>query len=86
MHGLSQQHDIARQLIRISVGELDAEALGEDVQSTDLKQEYEAKVAVLERLIRWRPREVELLTRVLKLTTPPRMRAPPSSSGRQHLH
>ena len=43
LHGLSQRHDISRQLIRIWVGKFEAGALDEDVQAADLLQEYEAK-------------------------------------------
>ena len=45
LHGLSQRHDISRQLIRIWVGKFEAGALDEDVQAADLLQEYEAKIA-----------------------------------------
>ena len=43
LHALSQRHDISRQLIRIWVGKFEAGALDDDVQATDLLQEYEAK-------------------------------------------
>jgi transposase-like protein len=39
LHGLSQRHDISRQLIRIWVGEFEAGALDEDMQAADLMQE-----------------------------------------------
>ncbi len=42
LYGLSQRHDISRQLIRIWVGKFEAGALDEDVQAADLLQEYEA--------------------------------------------
>ncbi len=51
LHALSKQHDISRQLIRIWVGKFEAGALDEDVQASDLMQEYEAKIAALERLV-----------------------------------
>ena len=44
LHGLSQRHDISRQLIRIWVGKYEAGALDGDVQAADLLQEYEAKM------------------------------------------
>ena len=44
LHGLSQRHDISRQLIRIWVGKYEAGALDDDVQAADLLQEYEAKL------------------------------------------
>ena len=46
LYGLSQRHDISRQLIRIWVGKFEAGALDEDVQAADLLQEYESKIAV----------------------------------------
>ena len=48
---MSQRHDISRQLIRIWVGEFEAGALDDDVQAADLLQEYEAKIAALERMV-----------------------------------
>ena len=49
LHALSKQHDISRQLIRIWVGKFEAGALDDDVQAADLMQEYEAKIAALDR-------------------------------------
>ena len=36
LHGLSQQHDLSMQLIRIWVGKYEAGALDGDLQATDL--------------------------------------------------
>ena len=41
LQGLSQLHDISRQLIRIWVGKFEAGALNEDVQAAGLIQEYD---------------------------------------------
>ncbi|HQT65956.1 MAG TPA: hypothetical protein PLT25_10875 [Acidocella sp.] len=51
LHGLSKRHDISRQLIRVWVGKYEAGALDDDVQAADLPQEYEAKIAALERMV-----------------------------------
>jgi len=51
LHALSKQHDISRQLVRIWVGKFEAGALDDDVQAADLIQEYEAKIAALERMV-----------------------------------
>ena len=51
LHALSKRHDISRQLIRIWVGKFEAGALDDDVQAADLIQEYEAKIAALERMV-----------------------------------
>ena len=51
LHGLSKRHDISRQLIRIWVSKYEAGALDEDVAAADLVQDYEARIAALERLV-----------------------------------
>jgi transposase len=66
LHGLSQRHDISRQLIRIWVGKFEAGALGEDVQAADLIQEYEGRIAALERLVGKQALELDLLKGALK--------------------
>ena len=53
LHALSKQHDISRQFIRIWVGKFEAYALNDDVRAADLIQEYEAKIAGLERMVGW---------------------------------
>jgi transposase len=63
---LSKQHDISRQLIRIWVGKFEAGALDDDVQAAELMQEYEAKIAALERLVGRQALEIELLKGALK--------------------
>src|SRR5271169_5916260 len=63
LHGLSKRHDLSRQLIRIWVGKYEAGALDDDVQAADLLQEYEAKIAALEKrdyVRRCRPRGLSI--------------------------
>ncbi len=72
LHALSQRHDISRQLIRIWVGKFEAGALDEDVQAADLLQEYEAKIAALERMVGRQALEIELLKGALKHAPRPR--------------
>ena len=62
----------SRQLIRIWVGKFEAGALDEDVQAADLLQEYEAKIAALERMVGRQALEIELLKGALKHTPRPR--------------
>jgi transposase-like protein len=50
LYALSKRHDISRQLIRVWVEKYEAGALDEDAQAADLLQEYEAKIAALERM------------------------------------
>ena len=85
LHALSKQHDISRQLIRIWVGKFEAGALDDDVQAADLMQEYEAKIAALERLVGRQALEIELLKGALKHAPRPKARPPPSSPAPWHL-
>ena len=66
LHGLAQRHDLSRQLIRIWVGKFEAGALDDDAQAADLLQEYEAKIAALERMVGRQALEIELLKGALK--------------------
>ena len=69
---MSQRHDISRQLIRIWVGKFEAGALDDDAQAADLLQEYEAKIAALERMVGRQALEIELLKGALKHAPRPR--------------
>src|SRR5271167_1024037 len=62
LHALSKRHDISRQLIRIWVGKFEAGAL----------EEYEAKIAALERMVGRQALEIELLKGALKHAPRPR--------------
>src|SRR3978361_185478 len=66
LHALSKRHDISRQLIRIWVGKFEAGAFDDDVQAADLLQEYEAKIAALERLVGRQALAVEMLKGALE--------------------
>ena len=72
LHALAQRHDISRQVIRIWVGKFEAGALDSDVQAADLLQEYEAKIAALERMVGRQALEIELLKGALKHAPRPR--------------
>ena len=72
LHGLSKRQDISRQLIRIWVGKFEAGALDDDVQAADLLQEYEAKIAALERMIGRQALEIEFLKGALKSAPRPK--------------
>lgn len=66
LHGLSKRHDVSRQLIRIWVGKYETGAFDEDVQAADLLQEYEARIAALERMVGRQALELEFLKGALK--------------------
>src|SRR5664279_5034408 len=69
---LSKRHDISRQLIRIWVDKYEAGALDDDVQAADLLQEYEARIAALERMVGRQALEIEFLKGALKNAPRPR--------------
>lgn len=77
LYGLAKQHDISRNLIRIWVQRFEAGALDEDVAAADLLQEYEARIAALERLVGKQALELEFLKGALK--SAPRARSGPTS-------
>jgi transposase len=72
LYALSKRHDISRQLIRVWVQKYEAGALDEDAQAADLLQEYEAKIAALERMVGRQALEIELLKGALKNAPRPR--------------
>ncbi|MBK8175259.1 MAG: transposase [Rhodospirillales bacterium] len=63
LHGLAKRHDISRNLIRVWVARYEGGAFDEDARAADLIQEYEAKIAALERLAGRQVLELEFLKR-----------------------
>lgn len=63
LHGLAKQHDLSRNLIRVWVREYEEGALDDDARTADLLQEYEARIAALERLVGGQALELEFLKR-----------------------
>lgn len=61
LHGLARRHDVSRNLIRIWVQKYEAGAFEEDAEAADLLQEYEARIAALERLVGKQALELEFL-------------------------
>lgn len=51
LHGLAKRHDICRNLIRVWVRKYEAGEFDEDAAASDLLQQYEARIAALERLV-----------------------------------
>jgi transposase len=77
MHGLAKRHDLSRNLIRIWVQKYEAGGLDEDAAAADLLQEYEARIAALERLVGKQALELEFLKGALR--NGPRPRSAPTS-------
>jgi transposase len=61
LHALAKRHDVSRTLIRIWVARYEAGAFDDDAQAADLVQEYEARIAALERLVGRQALEIEFL-------------------------
>lgn len=66
LHGLAKRHDVSRNLIRVWVEKFEAGALDEDARAADLIQEYEARIAALERLVGKQALELEFQKGALK--------------------
>ncbi len=77
LHSLAKRYDISRTLIRIWVKKFEAGAFDEDAQAADLLEEYEAKVAALERMVGRQALEIEFLKGALR--NAPRPRSAPTS-------
>ncbi|WP_276317291.1 transposase [Croceicoccus ponticola] len=72
LHGLAKRHDISRQLIRVWIEKYNAGAFDDDAQAADLIQQYEARIAALERLVGKQALELEFLKGALQNATRPR--------------
>jgi len=67
LHGLAKRHDICRNLIRVWVQKYEAGDFDEDAQAAaDLLQQYEARIAALERLVGKQALELEFLKGTVK--------------------
>ena len=74
LHGLAKRHDICRNLIRVWVQKYEAGDFDEDAQAADLLQQYEARIAALERLVGRPALELEFLKGAAKSAPRPRSR------------
>ena len=72
LHGLSQRHDVSRNLIRIWVNKYEQGAFDDDAQAADLIQQYEGRIAALERLVGKQALELEFLKGAAKSAPRPR--------------
>jgi transposase len=66
LHGLAGRHDLSRNLIRIWVQKYEAGAFDEDAGAADRRQEYEARIAALERMVGRQALELEFLKGALR--------------------
>ena len=72
LYGLAVRHGVSRNLIRVWVMKFEAGAFDEDTEAADLLQEYEAKIAALERMVGRQALEIEFLKGALKNAPRPR--------------
>lgn len=66
LHGLAKRHDLSRNLIRIWLQKYEAGVFDEDAAAADMIQEYEARIAALERLVGKQALELEFVKGALK--------------------
>ena len=72
LYGLAKRHDVSRNLIRVWVAKYEAGAFDDEAQAADLVQQYEAKIAALERLVGRQALEIEFLKGAQETAPPPR--------------
>ena len=75
LYGLAKRHDVSRNLIRVWLAKYEAEAFDDEAQAADLVQQYEAKIAALERLVGRQALEIEFL-KGAQINAPPPRSAP----------
>ena len=81
LHGLAKRHDVCRNLIRVWVQKHEAGDFDEDAAAADLLQQYEARIAALERLVGKQALELEFLKGAVKSAPRPKTRLRPSLSA-----
>ncbi|MBB4189844.1 transposase-like protein [Sinorhizobium terangae] len=79
LHGPAKRYDIARNLIRVWIHKYEEDAFDDDIEAVDLIQEYEVRIAALERLVGKQALELEFLKGGLKNAQRPKTRLHPSS-------
>ena len=72
LHGLSKRHDICRNLIRVWVQKYETGAFDADAETADLLEQYEARIAALERLVGKQALELEFLKGALRSAPRPK--------------
>src|SRR4029078_430852 len=72
LHGLAKRHDLSRNLIRLWVQKYEAGAFDDAAPPADMIQEYEARIAALERLVGKQALELEFLKGALRSAARPK--------------
>ena len=72
LNGLARRHDVSRNLLRVWIAKYEAGAFDDEFQAADLLQQYEAKIAALERLVGRQALEIEFLKGAQRSAPSPR--------------
>lgn len=64
LHGHGKRHDVSRNLIRVWASRYEDGAFGRGCTGADLIQEYEARIAALERLVGRQALDLEFLEQI----------------------
>ena len=83
LHGFTKRHDISRNLIRVWVERYQTDAFDEDAAAADLLQQYEARIAALERLVGKQALELEFLKGGLRNALPSRSATTSAIAGQK---
>ncbi len=86
LYGLAKRHDLSRNLIRIWVDKYEAGAFDEDAHAADRAQEYEARIAALERLVCKQALELEFLKGAPRCGAWPRSAPMSVITAPRHVH
>ena len=71
LHGLAKRNDICRNLIRVWVEKYERGEFDDEVEAANLLEQYEARIAALERMVGRLALENELLKGASRTSRPP---------------
>jgi transposase len=81
LHGLAQRNDICRNLIRVWVQKYEQGDFDGEVEAADLLEQYEARIAALERMVGRLALENDLLKKASQAFRPPKDGRPSVITG-----
>ena len=81
LHGLGKRHDICRNLIRVWVEKYERGEFDDEMEAANLLEQYEARIAALERLVGRLALENALLKKASRASHPPRDGGPSVITG-----
>ena len=81
LHGLAKRNDICRNLIRVCVEKYERGEFDDEVEAANLLEQYEARIAALERMVGRLALENDLLKKVSQASRLPRDGRPSVITG-----